>query len=283
MENLLAIIQEPSNSEKYLKYVLEFAKDFNSKVKLLYVCPSEKYSHSADLISAQSIDINLNIFEDKEKSKELIENIVNKLKSEIKIETEISVVVENGKEISTYNEITKIIDFDLVIFNSNNEGGTKNSHSSTLEIFRKLNCPLLIVPNNYEYKSLNKIVYATDYKDSDIKTIKELLCQTKSFEPEIITLHITDSTDLHERAMKYGFKDVLIHDTGYQKIDIKVFKEEKGKDIGEYINEISTRMKADILVLLKENHNFFDRIFKFSAAESIVQEVNIPIWVFINK
>lgn len=27
----------------------------------------------------------------------------------------------------------------------------------------------------------------------------------------------------------------------------------------------------------------FERIFKFSEAESIVQEVNIPVWVFVNK
>ena len=85
---------------------------------------------------------------------------------------------------------------------------------------------------------------------------------------------------MHERAMKYGFKEVLINDTDYPKIDVKVFKEEEDKDLGEYVNEIAIRMNADFLILLKENYGFFERIFRISQAETIIQEANIPVWIF---
>jgi len=283
MKNLLAIIQEPAKSKQYLKYIVEFAKDYSSDLSILYVYPSEKYSHSADLVSAQSIDINVDIFEEKNKSIEIIESNIEEIKKEINFDIKVSIFIETGKVFSIYKDFIKKNHFDLVFLKSNVHSGLLSTQISNAELIRKLDCPLFIIPEGYEYKKHSKIVYATDYKDADIKTIKELISLTKIFEPEITTLHITDSTDMHERAMKYGFKEVLIKDTNYSKIDIKVFKEEEGKDIGEFVDEIVTRLNSDVLVLLKENHNFFERIFKHSAAESIVKESHIPVWAFVKK
>lgn len=280
MKSLLAIIQEPKKSKHYLNYVFNFANDFNLDVKILYVYHSDVYTHSVDLIGAQAIDLNININEEKEKIKNTIDTTIEEVLKNIELKVQFESFIYSGQEIIAYKEFIKTHNIDLVLFKSNNDDGLMTIHSSNIDLIRQLDCPLLIIPDAYSYKSPNKIVYATDYKDSDIKTIKKLISFTRIFEPEIITLHITDNTDMHERVMKYGFKEVLINDTDYPKIDVKVFKEEEDKDLGEYVNEIAIRMNADFLILLKENYGFFERIFRISQAETIIQEANIPVWIF---
>jgi nucleotide-binding universal stress UspA family protein len=283
MKNLLAIIQNPQKSEKFLEFVVNFAKEFKMNITTLYVQASQIHPHTADVSGMQTVMIDKNFHQEREKSLKTIEVFMNDLKKDFSFDMNINNFVDSGNEISIYKDFVNKNNIDLVLFKSNNDDSLLTVHSSNIDLIRQVECPLLIVPDNYDYQTPKKIVYATDYKDSDVKTLKEIIKLTKVFEPEITTLHITDSTDLQERAMKYGFKEVIMKDTGYPKIDVKVFKEEDGKDLGEFVNEIVIRMNADYLILLKENYNFFEKIFRVSATETIIQEANIPVWIFKTK
>ena len=128
------------------------------------------------------------------------------------------------------------------------------------------------------YRPFKKILYATDYNEADITTLKRLVALTKEFSPEITALHITDSKDFEEKTMQKGFKDIVAQETNYDKIHVKTEKESKSTE--EKINDIAIKIKADLIVLLKENKGFIEKIFTSSSTKKVIKKAKLPVLVY---
>lgn len=52
------------------------------------------------------------------------------------------------------------------------------------------------------------------------------------------------------------------------------------KSFGEYINDTAVDIQADLIVLLKENRSFLEKIFKASSTAKIIKKARLPLLVF---
>jgi nucleotide-binding universal stress UspA family protein len=111
--------------------------------------------------------------------------------------------------------------------------------------------------------------------------LRKLIALTHHFSPRITAIHITENLDFEVRIQKAGFQEMLHRKTSYDQVSVKSLVEEtNGEDIGQLINEYASLMEANLIVVLKENRHFFDRLFKSSATKKIVQQAKIPVLVY---
>jgi nucleotide-binding universal stress UspA family protein len=284
MKKLLAIIDDPNNSKELIKYAANLANDLKTDLHLLHVQNPEAYPlASPEAASTMTVQIQKGLEELADKAK----NTLDKNADEVKTELSLNVSIDSSSEIG----ITKFIVENLVsenivhmvILDSKEDVSFWEQNSNNMDIIYDIDCPVWVVPFGATYQPYEKIVYATNYKEEDITTLKKLLKLTENFKPEIVALHITDTTDFEEKVKTSGFTETVQSKTGYDKISVKALLERENDEVAQLINDYSKDIDSNLVVVLKENRHFLARLFKPSATKKLIKEAKLPVLVFHEK
>jgi nucleotide-binding universal stress UspA family protein len=155
--------------------------------------------------------------------------------------------------------------------------------TTIMDVIRHVGCPVWIFPHLYSYKHFKEIVYATDYHEEDLQTLQKLVEMLDQMSPSITALHVSKNVDFEEKVKNKGLEESLQQKTGYDKIRVEAISREIDENTAGLINEYALSSKADLLVVLKENRHFLDRIFAGSSTKKIINEAQIPVLVYHEK
>ncbi len=138
INNILAPIDFSDYSKNALKYAVEFAKEFDAKLYLIYVVEPMIYpaDFSMGQIAIPSTDIDLNT-----RAEEELKNLAKTINSDLKVET----MIRTGKPFVEIIETAKEKDIDLIIIATHGHTGVEHLlFGSTAEkVVRKAPCPVL--------------------------------------------------------------------------------------------------------------------------------------------
>jgi nucleotide-binding universal stress UspA family protein len=101
--------------------------------------------------------------------------------------------------------------------------------------------------------------------------------------PGITALHITDNIEFEEEVKKSGFVERLRTQTSYPKLKVKAIYQSNHDDLIELITDFASKNTANLIVVLKENESFFERIFKPSHTKKILKNTELPVLVYHEK
>ena len=281
MKTLLAIIRDPQGSDGFIRYLIDLAKDLESRVHLLYIENPAQYPLGApDTTGVAVANLQQSLEVKVKEAKKLLNQHLQEMMPDIAGELIVEVSARVGNEAILIEEMVEKEKSDMLALEYKHMSGFWQKDSFVKEMMRTIRCPVLVVPEDKEYRGLHHIVYATDYHEEDIPTLKRVIDLTRSFSPEIEALHITDNIDFDEKVKKAGFQEMLETRTGYQQISLTTLQEQHGHDMTALINSYAARTKTDLIVVLKENKGFLERIFHPSSSERMVEASDKPILVF---
>lgn len=170
-------------------------------------------------------------------------------------------------------------DVSLVIMGA--RGASKEKElfigSNTTHVVQKAKCPVLVIPNEAEFTEVDNVIYATDFLESDIKSIKKLLNIVGQFQPKIILLHIGDSGDEDEADALMGFRELVQENTDY---DNMIFEVVNSKDVLEGIEAAAVRYEADLIAMTTLKRGFLSNMFHSSLTKKMVFHTDIPLLAF---
>jgi nucleotide-binding universal stress UspA family protein len=284
MKTLLTIVQEPKLSKDFLRYVAGLAINLGAQVKVHHVHTPANYSMGmVDTTGYGSMHIQRGL----ENVVENSEKILNEYKALINKEMASQVIVEVASQIGLQALIAEDMvndhGVDMVVLEGKKDVGFWSQSSNIMDVIKKVKCPVWIIPKGAGFKPFAEIVYATDYKKEDIVSLKKLIATFPHYSPNITALHVTDNADFEERVKKAGFVEMLQRETNYKPLWVKAFYQNEHTDLTEFINEFALKNKADLLVLLKENKSFFERIFNSSHTKEILKKTQLPVLVYHEK
>ncbi len=279
MKTLLAILTNPSDSDKFIRYTINMSADLGYNLHIMYVQNPALYTIDSGTDTttphpvANELDVKM-LEADRDNALNYIKEIVAGFKDSPKPKST-DVSAEAGTMSTVVNHLVSHNKAHMIVAEGDEDGGF---FSSEPDVIRKTKCPGWIIPPKMSYRPYIKILYATDYNEADITTLKRLVALTKMFSPEITALHITDSPNFEKKTMQKGFKDVVAQETNYNKIVVKTEKEDKS--IEERINHTAINIKADLIVLLKENKGFIEKIFTSSSTKKVIKKAKLPVLVY---
>jgi nucleotide-binding universal stress UspA family protein len=194
------------------------------------------------------------------------------------------VIVEISNEIGNENRIARdkveAGEVQMVMIEGSGKSSAWLEDNMVKDIVREINCPVWIIPENTEYRPFHHIIYATDYHEEDLPTIKRLIEFTHNLNPRITALHITDNVDFELKIKNVGFKKMLETKAGNNRVEVKALVDQEGNQMAELLHLYASREGADLMVVLKENRLFLERLFKPSSSERIIEESGLPVLVF---
>lgn len=279
MKTLAFLIDTIDNSKELIRFAALLGKDINAKVQILYTQYPHVYGAHGYMDAAVVPDpLELEKIADEITIK--VDEIIKGLKANVAGLTSIEFKSEIGAATAILKEKVENNSYDMVMLQGNAEQSFWLQDSVIMDIVRNVPCPVWIVPPDAEYQPMNKIIYATDHNEEDIPTLISLIALAKPFDPEILALHISNDDEFEKKLKGEGFAAMLGEKTAYSKISVKMIADKDGKDAVESLVEEAEKAQAKLIVVLKENKNFFERLFKSSYTAKLVKETQLPILVF---
>lgn len=178
------------------------------------------------------------------------------------------------------NDFVNKYNIDLVVTGTQGQTADKKITfgTHTVQMFKYIQCPVLAVPENYEYEQPKKILFPTDYslpyKRRELKLLDDISAEFKS---EVHCLYISDFEDTSNRQIdnKRFLKESLPN--AFQFFERTPLKN-KAEAIMEYIGTYSIKL----LVMVNSRHSFLEDMLYRSTVDEIGLHPKIPFLVMQN-
>lgn len=261
MKTILVPVDFSDNSKSALDYAILLAKKLSMELTLLHVFQSSMAELS-----------------DAEKELELWKAAVISSEGSLKCKT---ILVEKG---DLTEEIIKLINnntADLVVMGTKGITGLAEVFlgSNTARVIERASCPVIAIPQDYLFTEIKKIVFATNYHDSDVPSIRFMVKLSKLFDAELIVVHVADGErklKLEEDLSTY-FMEQVKKSVTYDKMRFQLLKDDNVENaLYEFIN----KQRADLLAISSEDRMFTGLLLNKSLTRKFVHHIQIPLFAF---
>ena len=150
--------------------------------------------------------------------------------------------------------------------------------SNALEIIRHVHHPMLVIPRQAQYKSPDKIVFATDLQDVDIPNLATPLNDLmKAFNSELLFLNVIEE----EYINRVEIEEKIASEFPGSKISFH-FIENEG-DLCKSILKFMDDQGATLLTMIRHHHSFFQRLFNPHIIKKMVRHPHHPMLILHEK
>ncbi len=279
MKKIALYIEQAKNSKEMIRYAALLAKDIDAIVHVLYI-QNQQFDSAQGYVGVMGTAATPSpvlLQKNADENLETVRGYIKEIEAEYSGVSSIQFITENGNPSVILKEKVESKIYDLVMLEGYTDVSFFAQNPIIMEVVQNVPCPIYIIPSDVRYHPLKKIIYATDYNEEDITTLKRLVNFARPFDPEIIALHISDDDEFEIKLKSEGFAKMLGEKAAYNKISVKRITDKDGVErlIGE-----AEKTKANLIVVLKENRNFFERLFKSSFTANLVKETQLPILIF---
>ncbi|MFD1096283.1 universal stress protein [Salegentibacter chungangensis] len=147
--------------------------------------------------------------------------------------------------------------------------------STTKEMLSISPFPVLAVPAEFSFKSLDKVVYTTMFEEEDLNNIAELVKITKPFKMKLYVIHVTNKDELLTRNEMEEFKARISKRIHYDNIQFEiVFSDDVFETLKSTIEEIHPDM---VVMLERRNRTELSNILHRDKVKRMQSCTKIPL------
>lgn len=281
MKTIVYATDFSTNSLQALGYAYFLSEKTDSKLIVLHVFDSPSSLNGPEKGRETFLEIkNDDIESYKNKLKDFCESYLGKDLERENIQFEVR---ENRSTIRGIVTTTDQLNTDLLVVGTKGKSLQREilMGSTSKGIIKESICPVLLVPPQAEYKEMDKILYATNYKESDIVALNQLSEIAELFISQITVLHLSGNTmDLGEKNAEW-FRENLKQKVHYPKIR---FEQIAADNIYAALNNYLIENDISLIVMLEtERKSLFDKWFHRDLVVRMELHTSIPMLVFNEK
>jgi len=202
-----------------------------------------------------------------------LESLARTLRADYGIQVEAEVVI--GDLSGTLADQVKKHHAQLVVMGTH---GAQNwldrlSGTNTESVVNHLDCPLLVIPSDANWKPWKLIACATDYSGGEESLAESLLAYAMAEHPQIVFIHISNK---HESIS--GFNKNILQEYVNRNLNLEML-ERNGEDPVTGIAETAAERNADLLVVQALHRDWSDRLLHSSVARKLSAHSSLPLLI----
>ncbi|MGK0329820.1 MAG: nucleotide-binding universal stress UspA family protein [Paraglaciecola sp.] len=275
MKRILLPTDFSENAYNAISYAVQLYKDIKCKFYILH-------TYTPVSISAGSMVDNYSSFDLQDITKETAERKVKEIEDGLKTEfnnanhTFITMVSFNTLT-SEMVEVVKKKEINFVIMGTKGATGAKEIFigSNTMQTIKNLKCPVIAIPSGFKYEKPSEILFPTDYEihkaNKYLSLIKELCKKNNS------RLHVLNVSQDIPLKVKQEQTETFLDD--FFKETAHLFHNTENQDLVEAIVTFKKTHKINFLIMVHNEHNFFENLFFKPVVNQMVYHTNIPFLV----
>ncbi|MBP6334245.1 MAG: universal stress protein [Bacteroidia bacterium] len=272
VKRLLIPTDFSKDAENAIRFGVQLGRSLKSKITLYHAV------HVPVLTTAE-MALATPMHDEKEASYARLNLIKNELEKEFDY-PEIDVLVSTGFAVDEITKLSQDEKFDLVVMGTRGASGVAELliGSNTADVIEKCTCPVFAIPSNARFSQSKKILFATNYADNDFQTLYLLAEMFKSFNPEIVVLHVEAGGDhkMENRTLEW-FKGQVITNIPYNNFS---FQTVLAGNVESAVHDFIVEHHVDMLSVSTRKRNFFDTLTSRSLSKKLAYHTEIPLLVF---
>jgi len=178
------------------------------------------------------------------------------------------------------NDLINLENADIVIMGTRGETNdrTITFGSNTIKVLKYVQCPVLAIPENYEYHPPKELLFPSDYLVPYKRRELKLLCElTGSFRSNIHMLYIDANKKL---SLRQEDNMTFLKECLYKANLFFETSDEKDKTVA--ITKYIVHKEIDLLVMVNSRHSHLEQMLHQSTIEKIGLHIKIPFLVLQN-
>jgi nucleotide-binding universal stress UspA family protein len=188
-------------------------------------------------------------------------------------------VVSSAKSISK-TIAQKANGFDLIVMGTN---GPDNLYqffngSKTYNAMLQTSVPMLLIPEDYAYTPIQRIVYSFDYLRERNLPMAQMKPWVKALGCEIFVLQILE--EAYSKKAEEELRELQFIQQTYAADITLHFETIRSSEIAQSINRYISQKQPDALALSTVHRNFIERLFHKSVIKNLSTVSSFPIFIF---
>lgn len=271
MKTILVPTDFSDAAQNAADFAAKLAGDYNANLILLNV-----FNPSIAGIDAMTA---AEIIRDAEKSSESDLLQLKQKFSNAGFKNEVHCVSSTGLALSAIESTVSNYKVDLIVMGITGSAGIikeKVIGSTTLDVARDLNTPLIIVPEGVAYNKINKISFACDVynlKGSGVLEKVKLLCEEFKAGLEIVNVERPEVEDKPIKERNYNFMESVLVDLKHETIILK--EDDSHNALRNHFNQHTT----DLIILNPKKQNFVQSLFHKSMTKQMAFHGKTPLLI----
>lgn len=189
----------------------------------------------------------------------------------------VSIAVEEGSFVELLCEYVLGHEIDMVVMGITGSSRIKQVFmgTSTLNVIRKVDCPVMIIPAEARFTGLKKVVFTSDFTDvartTPFVALKKIL---DTFKPALNILNV-DSEHFVELTPEYKIEREAMEDKlGAYNPEFSFLR---SYDFLEGISSFVETREIDTIISVPRKHSFLSQLFKASHTKKLAYHSSVPI------
>ena len=268
MRNIIVPTDFSENAANALKYAINMAFHFDSKIHLIHVYNSPP---SGVGMMRSVTDFMRNDAEGE------LSKIVNKNKERLLRGTSLVAKAIEGYTEQVITQYAKSIGADLIIMGTQGGSGLKEIFigSNTSAVIKHSEVPVLAIPNNFTYQRLKDIALAIDGQViSSADVVEPLIILAKEYQSHVSVLHV------EKAKIAAGIDEginVFLTEVAHSFNTIY-----KGK-VTKSINDFVLKTDANMLCMIHRDRGYLGNLFHKSVVKKEAFDSPVPLLVLYDK
>lgn len=276
MKTILVATDFSATGNNAVKFAIHFSKATKSRLVIFHSAHLPPFKPTLSEVEYHKLQKDT-----EEKQHKRLDLLVNKIYLEQGLKRnnrKVTVLVKHSVfAMEAIVSMVKAYHAELIIAGTHGATGLRLFGSTTSELIFKAEAPVLAIPPRFRYKKINRVVYATDLKN----TVNELRCIVpiaKELKATIEVLYLDFGKGLAKPTLE--MQD-LVKQVKFKKIEVVVQKEKRELTILGQIVQYLKNHKSEVLVMFPEERSLFDKLFIRSKTEQFVYDTKIPLLTFL--
>ena len=286
MKKIVVPVDFSENTECACNYAIHLAEKEEIEILLYhaYMYPIASADMTDDVVDSSTL-ITPEIMDSIEKAaKAGMKRLKNKLDKILENEgtknIHLKTKVTNGMAEYEILDICDTYHPDMVIMSSAGRGhkSDKILGSIALKIMEHAPIPVLTIPENIEYAKIRNVLYITDFDESDISALENLVEILKPFKVKTHCLHVEHSNkDLIDNMLMDYLKE---HFEEKFKDGTMFFEIVQDKDVLKAVEEYIKDKEINLIALLHHKRGLLSKLFHPSITKKVFYHTSSPLLTF---
>ena len=275
MKNILLPTDFSDNSKNAIAYALQFFKNEVCTFYILHVQKASTYTTDDLMAAPANTSIHQSVVGG---TKEKLEILAQQLESEYSEENyTFHTITDYDIFTDAIKQVIKTKAIDLIVMGTNGATGAKEVvfGSNTINVIRKVDCPLLTIPEGFSFTPLQSVLFTIDFSENfTAKGMEPLVHLLEKHKAILRILKIKED----DTVTKAEFDDKNRMSTFFKEIN-HTFHSIIAVPTALAINSFVQIMDVDMTAMYIKQDTFIDRFFKGSKMSKISYGTRVPLLI----
>ncbi|MFT4535828.1 MAG: nucleotide-binding universal stress UspA family protein [Saprospiraceae bacterium] len=281
MKKILIPTDFSDNAADALDYALHLAKGQNVRLYILNVVQSIVVPVQVPVGTSGIMKLHL---DDAWAAMEAIEALCKQFygdndDSEVRVTTDVHL----GNVAQQIKAVAKKEKIDIVIMGTqgkNHGVGDKLVGTISTSILNDAPCPVILVPQGYEFKTIDNLIFATKLNH---KAPYELWRAIEVIKPHVARVRCVYVTKESETVNKNELDQFARYMVENSPSEQTIFNVEESNNIDHTLSQYAENYDAEMTIMCRSKKSFWERLFTIRHTQKMATLIHVPLMILNNK